>query len=434
MNIGEHACTVSSISDLNVGNMVQREIERGYFKEVKPVNPVRDSNVIELNVSGDGDEFIDLSHTYLKTAVKIKKAGGGDLVADDKVSLINYIGATLFGKVDVLLNDTQVSSSTPNNAYRAMFESLLTYDQPCAESQMQAAGFYKDTAGQMDAVDPTPDGNAPTNLGLKERFELTRGSRTVEFISRIHADIFNQNRLMVNGVRLRVKLHRNKNEFCLMAANANYVLEIEDVSMMLRKCKLTDASLTQVQNIPALYPITRVLMKDYSFPSGIQSININNLTSGVLPQKVVVGLVSNAATNGSSILNPFNFQHFGLSECNVAVNGSTVNGKPLTFDFANSRDSDGYWSLFASSGKMHHNIGSIIQRKDYKDGYAIIAFDLSPSLCDGEFIDPDKSGDMSIALSFGKNLTSSITVLVYCEYNSLIEVTSGRKVIPHFQV
>ena len=181
--------------------MVQREIERGYFKEVKPVNPVRDSNVIELNVSGDGDEFIDLSHTYLKTAVKIKKAGGGDLVADDKVSLINYIGATLFGKVDVLLNDTQVSSSTPNNAYRAMFESLLTYDQPCAESQMQAAGFYKDTAGQMDAVDPTPDGNAPTNLGLKERFELTRGSRTVEFISRIHADIFNQNRLMVNGVR-----------------------------------------------------------------------------------------------------------------------------------------------------------------------------------------------------------------------------------------
>ena len=63
MNIGEHACTVSSISDLNVGNMVQREIERGYFKEVKPVNPVRDSNVIELNASGDGDEFIDLSHT-----------------------------------------------------------------------------------------------------------------------------------------------------------------------------------------------------------------------------------------------------------------------------------------------------------------------------------------------------------------------------------
>lgn len=434
MNIGEHACTISSVSDLNVGNMVQREIERGYFKEVKPVNPVRDSNVIELIVSGDGDEFMDLSHTYLKTAVKIKKADGGNLVAADKVSLINYIGATLFGKVDVLLNDTQISSSTPNNAFRAMFESLLTYDQPCAESQMQAAGFYKDTAGQMDAVDPTPDKNAPTNKGLKERFELTRESRTVEFISRIHADIFNQNKLMVNGVRLRIKLHRNKNEFCLMAANANYVLQIQDVSMMIRKCKLTDASLTQVQNIPALYPITRVLMKDYSFPSGIQSINMNSVASGVLPQKVVLAMVSNAAANGSPTLNPFNFQHFGLNECNVAVNGSTVNGKPLTFDFANLKDSDGYWSLFASSGKMHHNIGSIIKRKDYKDGYAIIAFDLSPSLCDGEYIDPDKSGDMSIALSFGQNLTSSITVFVYCEYNSLIEVTGGRKVIPHFQV
>ena len=83
---------------------------------------------------------------------------------------------------------------------------------------------------------------------------------------------------------------------------------------------------------------------------------------------------------------------------------------------------------------MHHNIGSIIQRKDYKDGYVIMAFDLSPSLCDGEYIDPDKSGDMSIALSFRQNLTTSITVLVYCKYNSLIEITSGREVIPHFQV
>lgn len=220
----------------------------------------------------------------------------------------------------------------------------------------------------------------------------------------------------------------------MAAANSNYVLEIEDVSMIIRKCKLTDASYAQLINTPALYPITRVLMKDYSYASGIRSISMNNVTSGILPQRIVLAMVSNAALNGVVNQNPFNFQHFGLVECNVAVNGSTVNGKPLSFDFESSKDCDGYWSLFASSGKMHHNIGSVINRKDYKDGYTIIAIDLSPSLCDSEYIDPDRSGDLSIGLSFEKNLASSVTVLVYCEYNSLVEVTSGRKVIPHFQV
>ena len=192
MNIGEHECSLSSVSDLSVGNMVQRQIEKGYFKEVKPVNPVKISNVIEFIVSGDGEEFTDLANTYLKTTLRVKKTDGTNLTGADKVSIVNYIGATLFSKIDVMLNDTQISSSTPNNAYRAILEALLTYDGPCLESQMQAAGFYKDTAGKMDAVDPSPTDDAETNTGLKERFDLIKESKAVEFIARIHADIFSQ--------------------------------------------------------------------------------------------------------------------------------------------------------------------------------------------------------------------------------------------------
>ena len=120
MNIGEHECSLSSVSDLSVGNMVQRQIEKGYFKEVKPVNPVKDSNVIEFIVSGDGEEFTDLANTYLKTTLRVKKTDGTSLTGADKVSIVNYIGATLFSKIDVMLNDTQISSSTPSNAYRAI--------------------------------------------------------------------------------------------------------------------------------------------------------------------------------------------------------------------------------------------------------------------------------------------------------------------------
>lgn len=429
--IAEHECTLSNVDNLNIGNTIQKQIEKGYFKEVKPINPVKDSSVIEFLLSGEGDEFTDLSHTYLKLTLKLKKSNGDVLTDDDKVSVVNYIGATLFNQIDILLNDTQISSSSPNNAYRAILEALLSYDAQSLESQMQAAGFYKDSAGRMDAVDPD---EVNTNAGLKERFELLKKSNAVEFVAKIHADIFTQPKLLVNGVRMRLKLHKNKNEFCLMSTNANYQLDIEDIALLIRKCKMSDAAYTQATLSNALYPITRVLMKDYSFTSGVQNVNMNNIAHGILPQRIVMAMVSNMASNGTTTMNPFNFQHFGLSECNVAINGSTVNGKSLKFDFENSRDIDGYWSLFASTGKMYHNVGSVISRKDYKDGYAIIVVDLSPSLCDGDYIDPDISGDLSISLTFKQNLSTAITVLLYFEYNSLIEVTKAKRVIPHFNV
>ena len=135
---------------------------------------------------------MDLAHTCVYISLKI--------IAEDATlvgSTINYIGATIFDKIDILLNDTQISSSNGNSAYRAMLETLLTYDKQALESQLQAGGFYKDTGGIMDIF--TADGG---NEGFKERYELTKGGNTVDYIARIHADIFNQPKLLVNGVKV----------------------------------------------------------------------------------------------------------------------------------------------------------------------------------------------------------------------------------------
>lgn len=432
MSFGETACSLSSVDDLSSGRMIQRQIEHGYFKEVKAVNPVRDSSVVEFLLSGDGEEFTDLLHTHIKVTLKIKKSNGTDLAADSKVAPINYIGATLFEQIDVLLNDVQISNSSPNNAYRAILETLLTYDTEASKSQLQCGGFYKDTAGQMDSVDPEAANDV--NKGLVERYGLVQGSKSVEFIAKLHADLFNQPKLLVNGVRMRIKLHRNKDSFCLMAASDEFKMELEDAALIVRKCKMTPSVYAQASRVDVLYPYIRVNLKDFSFPQGQQSISINNLVHGILPQRIVLAMVSNSSSNGNLQKNPFNFQHFGLQECNLNVNGSTLNGKALTFDFANSHDVDGYWSLFQSTGKMFHNAGSLINRSDYGKGYTIIVFDLSPTLCDGTYWDPDKSGDVSLSLAFEKNLTESVTLIAYLEFNSLVEITKNKKVVPHFSV
>ena len=379
-------------------------------------------------MSGDGVEFTDLVHSYVKIKLRVK------MTPDVKnyTSVINYIGATLFNKIDVLLNDTQISSSYSNNAYRAILEILLTYDEAAIQSQLQLGGFYKDTAGKMDAFLKTDDADV-INEGLVHRHALTGNGQIVEFFARIHADIFNQPKLLVNGVRMRLKFHKNKADFCLLGSD-DATLSVEDMTLVVRKCQLTSLAYNQIINKSAIYPITRVLLKEYTRAPGVSSININNVASGILPQRIVLCMVTNSTASGERHKNPFNFQNNDLRTCNISINGSTINGEMMRFNFKTDEYMDGYLSLFNSTGKLFHNVGSLISRGDYKNGYTIISADLSPSLCDGAYIDPDSAGDLSIALTFGTALTESISIIIYCEYNSTIEITKTKQVIPFFKV
>ena len=77
-------------------------------------------------------------------------------------------------------------------------------------------GMYtKDQAERHDDIDPA------RNTGLSERFQYFKASQTVEVYGRIHSDIFNQGRLIVNGLPLKIIMHRNKNSFALLAATGS---------------------------------------------------------------------------------------------------------------------------------------------------------------------------------------------------------------------
>ena len=91
---------------------------------------------------------------------------------------------------------------------------LLNYDKEAAESQLGCGLFCKDTAGQMEEMDISAD--PVLNTGLGTRSKWTKASKTVELQGRIHSDLFNQEKLILNGVDLTVKLHRHKLEFCLL--------------------------------------------------------------------------------------------------------------------------------------------------------------------------------------------------------------------------
>ena len=206
-------CTKSEF-DLFTIPATQTSNTRGQWIEYHPLSNITDSGSIEFNVSGTGEEYLDLARTQLFVKAKITKANGNALDPNAEVGPVNLFLQSLFSQVDVSLNERLISPSTNTYPYRAMIETLLNYGEDAKTSQLSMAMFYKDTPGKMDVVSPVAD-DEDANMGLKARYAFTKQSQTVDMLGPIHSDIFFQERLILNGVNLRFKLNRAENSFLL---------------------------------------------------------------------------------------------------------------------------------------------------------------------------------------------------------------------------
>ena len=103
-------------------------------------------SAIEFDISGTGDDYIDLANTILHVKAKITQNDGTKLPADAATGPVNLFLHSLFSQVDISLSGTLITASINTYPYRAMLETLLSYGQDAKTSQLTSALYYKDTA------------------------------------------------------------------------------------------------------------------------------------------------------------------------------------------------------------------------------------------------------------------------------------------------
>ena len=85
-------------------------------------------------------------------------------------------------------------------------------------------------------------------------------------------------------------------------------------------------------------------------------------------------------------------------------------------------------SLFNGIGKDDRDEGNDIDREEYANGYASYAFDLSPDLTDSESFSLARQGTVRVDLAFAEELTNTISVVAYAEFENIIEIERNRNV------
>ncbi len=414
----------------------QSSVIKSKIVDTHPITSLTDEGPIEFKISGNGDAFIDLSQTELYLKFKVTKSDGSNLDAGSKTTVINYPIASMFSQVDVTMGGKLISASSNTYAHRGQLEAMLNYGKEAQESQLSSALFYKDTAGHMDDADVTAD--PIVNKGTESRNKWIAQSHVVEIQGRVHADIFNQDKLILNGVDINVKFHRHKNTFAILsedAAPAAHRITILDAVLYVKKVFVAPSHFNAINTVlkdsTVKYPITRVSPKVFTIAQGKQSENIDNAFLGELPKRIVICMTDNDAFNGHYKKNPFNFQHYKLTHIGVNVNGEDAPQKPLKLDFDTKQYISAYNTLFAGTGKLHADSGVGISRDEYASGYSIFVFDLTP-FENGEHFDLKTEGSLNIELIFKQALPRTINVIVYAEYDAVIEIDSNRNVIKDF--
>ena len=198
-------CTKTEL-DLFSVPPTQVSLEKGLWVDLQPVYSVSDAGPITFVCPGT-ENYTDLPKTNLVVRVKVTKANGTDLHADERVDIVNNFLHSLFKQVDVFLKEKQVTQATGTYAYRAYLETLLNYGPAAKRSQLTAAMFYKDTAGKMDVANPALTA-ANANLGLKERYTFSHESGILEMTGPLFCDVFRseRERILFDGFRGRCGL------------------------------------------------------------------------------------------------------------------------------------------------------------------------------------------------------------------------------------
>lgn len=436
--IHERSCLcLSTQLDLFSVPGTQTSQEKSIWVPYYPLTNTTDQGPIEFDVK-PSPHYTDLSDTRLYIRARILNHDGTTFANETAVSTVNMPLHALFSKVDVYMCNRMITQSTGTYPWKAALETLLNFGYDAKTTQLNTIMYYKDNGMAMNDANASAEG---TNFGLTKRWTYTAGSRYFELYGPLHVDLFFQEKYLLSNVPIRIKLTRSASQFVLMSdmQNQQFKIEIAEAVLWMRHVQIAPSvALSHEKALMtgnALYPVNRTEMEVLTIPSGARTIARDNFFSGKIPKKLIFVMLDNDAMNGSYTRNPFNFQHYRIQSIELTVDGEPVAGCPLTLDMGQNRKVRAFNNLFNVVGKSYTDVGQDITYDDFSHGYSIFCFDLTPDGCGNtsRHFELSKTGNLRLKLQFEANLAATINVLVYGEFENVIEITRTRELLMDFK-
>ena len=200
--------------------------------------------------------------------------------------------------MDVTFQQTPLSHSGNNYPSKAYIDTILKTNEIDQTGILTSQLFYKDN-GQ-----DTSDVKTGSNSGLFVRCTAILGGKIVDLEGPLLINVFQQPRLLLNGVGIGIKLWPSLDAFRLMSDSLSPAEKVQIVDASFKLCvqRLDEGLIVSNEKMlkiqPAIYPYLRSEIKTTSIPSGQYSFSADDIFQGLVPCKLIVGLVASASYMG----------------------------------------------------------------------------------------------------------------------------------------
>jgi len=418
--------------DIFLRRSIQTSVVNSHTVTYKPIAPADNPAQLEFNCSGHSDYYIDLNSVRLLLRIKLVKTDGSDLPSGEpnKVGCVNNLLHSMFSSLSVSLNGKPVTLHETNYHYKAYLEKLLNYGSDASGTHLVSSFWFLDS--------PTGDGALKDNNSHATRLNYLNNNQTVELYGRLHADLFNSDRMLINGVDMNIKLTRAPEAFYLWGPSKDTKVRIKilDATLFVTQAELkppillAHAKVLGMKKCRAHYPVTHTQIKTFTASSGSQQISIDNAFLGQIPERILIAMVKNTAFVGSADTNPFHFHHFNMTNFVLYVSGVQYPAEPLTMDCSSPFGATrAYETLFSSTGIHHDDRAHMISLEMFTKGFYVLGFDLTPDKeADEEHISLPRQGNVRIEARFKNPLPETVTCILYAEFPGDVEIDNSRNV------
>jgi hypothetical protein len=248
-------------------------------------------------------------------------------------------------------------------------------------------------------------------------------------------DIFHQNLDIPPGCDITVKFTPSPLAFAFIGADAHAAVKVLMLDTKLyvrtkRACpELVLAHKEMLQKCNMRIPLNRVTVAKYGIATGFTTTSIPLNFPAKLPKRLFIAFVTNAASSGAMGENPYNFQHFNLTNLTITVNGTAVPANGLDMDYTTGDYQRAYLNTLAALGLDNSNRSINLAPSEFAAGFAIYGFKLAPGPIDGTvFTAANSIGSVVVNVKFGQALAAATDMIVFAETPAILEIDKLAKI------
>ena len=417
-------------------------------REVR-INP-QTTGITPISFEFTSSSYLDLSKSYIELELQVKNAGNGaNWAAATRTHLVNNLAHSIFKQLVVRLHGTLITPQTDHYHQLAFIETVLNHSKEDTEDKLECQGFYDcfDMPDDGDADEFTANQQDTTHADFaalpedRKRAVLARvkflaGNRVVmRFTPAL--EVFRLSRLLVPNVQIQLELYlHNPDMWCIRYHDAVGGRMTEaDISarLVLQQVSLqpnVDLEIRNKRNKGASvsYPVVRSAIRTFSHTRTKRDFQVQDPFYKQVPNRLIVALVRQAAFNGDVRYNPFTYELYNLQTVTLTINGEEYPYTTLELNHDNgNKDVRGYHRFLQATGCLTSGRGNLIKKKDWGYGKkaCLLAFDLTANKAvDTPVLNPEQTGDVVLKIHFGNDAPYDLTVLVYGEFENVIEINS----------